>query len=67
MCKNFLGLTVHESDELLHWNDEVKEAIKIREAWDKIPKELLPYVKILIEKSRDLAHRDAEDEAGEGL
>ena len=47
---NFLGLPIHESDEILHWQDKVEDAIKLREAWDKIPKDLWPYVRVLMEK-----------------
>lgn len=69
MITNFLGLPIHESDdELIRWNDTVKEVLKIREAWDKIPKDLLPYVKVLLEKAHDNAHcEEAEQAAGEGF
>ena len=65
---NFLGLTEHPSDDLLHWSDNIKDATIIREAWDKIPKKLWPHVKVLIEKSHQNAHlEEAEIQAGEGL
>lgn len=66
--KNFLGLNYHESDELLHWQDKVEKVLEVREAWDKIPKKLLPYVKILMEKAVDNALlSEAEKDAGEGF
>ena len=65
---NFLGLPYHPSDRLLHWTDKQEDTIKLREAWDKIPQDLWPYVNILIEKSYNQAKlEDADNEAGEGL
>lgn len=67
--KNFLGLNYHESDnELLHWQDKVEKVLEVREAWDKIPKKLWPYVRILMEKAVNNALLcEAEKDAGEGF
>ena len=68
MHKNFLGLPFHDSDEYLNWHDQVEDAIKLRKSWDKIPKELLEDVKVLMEKAKDNAHSDeSDDRAGDAL
>ena len=59
--KNFLGLPVHPSDEYLHWNDSVKDAIRLRKAWDAIPEGYLPEVRILMGIAYQLAVASIED------
>ena len=66
--RNFLGLPLHESDEYLHWTDKIDEVLKMREAWDAIPKRYRKHVIFLIERGKHLAEMSqAERDAGEAL
>lgn len=69
--KNWIGLSVHPTDEFVHWNNGNSEATmkKLRVAYDKIESAgLLSEFELLAEAIKDNERQNAaEDAAGEDI